>query len=451
MQIIIRRVSIILATLITVTGLMSQPVFAISSPQSDGSGVPCAHNSFFSSNDILFYCDTIATCEGPTAVSVTDDNTETILRYFTGKGFSLAAAAGVVGNLHVESGLNPAIIQGGRIAPINKSSDFSKDFRPVGNVGFGIAQWTTIDRQSNLVHFVHNEGKHTTDLVGQLDFMWKELNDSYKNVITSLLQVKDDPVVAAIRFHGMTPAIRGDPRIQAAAPTIPGYEGSADTADMLIKNRGGYAKSVYSKYHGTIPDGNSSQLSAQLSTGPGSPNSPASTTPCSSTAPAGTTDLGQGTGQFKDGGQVNGYQTVLANAKMADQAFGSKLVWSGLCLAIVSDVWNGQTTFGSATATSFWMDHKSVVHTDKSPKVGSVLLFGDSNPAGHIVIYLGNNKVLNDGHIDNATVVGRGFNYRGWLDPNDIGWKARPITSITKSIRPAIVSRAGYGRGPQAN
>lgn len=393
----------------------------------------CSDNSFYRDNNIFYFCENFVACgtDSIEGLPVTSDNTETILRYFTGKGFSLAAAAGIVGNLNAESSLNPAKIQGERIAPDN--------YTPVSGVGFGLAQWTSPDRQQKLESMANSEHKPITDLGMQLDYLWKELNDSYPQVIKSLASVTNDPVVAAIRFHGMTDGIRNDARIQAANPPSPGYESSGDTADMVIKNRGGYAASVYKDYTGKIADGSGVSVAGGASGDNGDISTSATT--CNSSSDA---DLGKGTGQFTDGGQVAGYQTVLANAQASEKAFGTKLVWSGKCLAIVSDVWNGQVTYGKASATAFWEAYKNVGHTDKSPKVGSVLLLGSGNPNGHIVIYLGNNKVLNDGHIDDATVIqGGSFQYRGWVDPNDIGWKPRPITDIRKAVRQDILSAAG--------
>lgn len=394
----------------------------------------CDDNTYYQDNDIFYYCENFVAC-GTASIEglpVTSDNTETILRYFTGKGFTLAAAAGIVGNLNAESSLNPAKIQGGKIAPDN--------YTPVSGVGFGLAQWTSGNRQKNLEDMANSENKPITDLGMQLDFLWKELNDSYPQVIKSLASVTNDPVVAAIRFHGMTPKISGDSRIQAANPPSPGYESSGDTADMVIKNRGGYAASVYKDYTGKIPDGTG------VSTANGTPGDSGdvstSATTCNSSSDA---SLGKGTGQFTDGGQVAGYQTVLANAQASEKAFGTKLVWSGLCLSIVSDVWNGQVTGGYPDPVAMWAAlGNSIGHTDKSPKVGAVLILKSSNPAGHIVIYLGNNKILNDGHIDDAQVIqGGSFQYLGWIDPNDMGWKARPITDIRKSVRPNVLAAAG--------
>lgn len=82
---------------------------------------------FYAGNDILYYDDRASACtplesvtSSGTGTSSADQNknAEAILRYLTGKGLTLAQASGFVGNMKQESGLNPAIIQGGRIASL---------------------------------------------------------------------------------------------------------------------------------------------------------------------------------------------------------------------------------------------------------------------------------------------------------------------------------------------
>jgi Phage tail lysozyme len=82
--------------------------------------------------------------------------------YFIGKGLTNFQAAGVVGNLDQESGVDPAIHQAG------------------GGVGRGIAQWSTGARwdtttNDNVLAFATQKGQSATSLGLQLDFMWYEL------------------------------------------------------------------------------------------------------------------------------------------------------------------------------------------------------------------------------------------------------------------------------------
>jgi Phage tail lysozyme len=89
-------------------------------------------------------------------------NDQTAYDYFRGKGLTNFQAAGVVGNLDQESGVDPTIAQQG------------------GGPGRGIAQWSVGGRWDtsqgdNFVAFAAQEGQPTTSLSAQLDFVWYEL------------------------------------------------------------------------------------------------------------------------------------------------------------------------------------------------------------------------------------------------------------------------------------
>src|SRR5882724_3962285 len=89
-------------------------------------------------------------------------NDKTAYEYFLGKGLTNFQAAGVVGNLDQESGVDPAIHQNN------------------GGVGRGIAQWSTGGRwdttnNDNVLQYATAHGQSPTSLGLQLDFMWYEL------------------------------------------------------------------------------------------------------------------------------------------------------------------------------------------------------------------------------------------------------------------------------------
>lgn len=80
-----------------------------------------------------------------------------IMDFFVQKGLSAKQAAGIVGNLQYESGLNPAIEE-------------------IGNgIGYGLAQWS-FERRENLRKFAESFGEPMSDLTVQLEFLWSELN-----------------------------------------------------------------------------------------------------------------------------------------------------------------------------------------------------------------------------------------------------------------------------------
>ena len=186
---------------------------------------------FFSGNDILFYnpedkgCDTLGT---GTVDLVGNDNQEKVLRYFIGKGLTLAQVSGIAGNLQAESSFIPARIQG---AGTKVADD---NYTPVNGVGFGIAQWTWTTRQQPLVDFAKSSNRKITDLSMQLDFMWQEMTGSHAQSLTEIKKI-NDPIEAAISFHKW-------------------YEGSNDSADKVRAVRGALAKQIYDKYSKNIPD-----------------------------------------------------------------------------------------------------------------------------------------------------------------------------------------------------
>ncbi len=217
------------------------------------SGVPVRayDEEFYSSNDILYYDDRATACVSGagsttsgagTSSADQNKNAESILRYLTGKGLTLAQATGFVGNMKQESALNPAIIQGGAIA--------KPGYKPVNGVGFGLVQWTFSSRQNPLLALVTAE-RPITDINLQLDNVWREVTGPYKSTLQALTSRPSiTPTDAAIVVHGRT---SNDPRLEIA-PAL-GYEASADSADTIVNVRGGNAEFYYKMFKGKIPDG----------------------------------------------------------------------------------------------------------------------------------------------------------------------------------------------------
>lgn len=223
-----------------------------------------AFNDFYSSNDIIFY-DAKAHCNPitpNTSVIDTNENLEAILNYFTNKGLSLAAAAGIAGNFFWESGYYPNKIQ-------NSSTLAPDDYIPVAGIGFGLAQWTTEGRQNQLIDFATYKNTYVTDFNMQLDYTWEELNQGYTHVLKDLNSIKSTStfgstsasMAAAIVFHGRTDKIASNPTQEINDVTYsnigfnPGYESSGDDTTALIEHRGKTAESIYNTYNSIITDG----------------------------------------------------------------------------------------------------------------------------------------------------------------------------------------------------
>jgi hypothetical protein len=99
--------------------------------------------------------------ESPVVTPDTFANDHAAFDYFVAKGLTNFQAAGIVGNLDQESGVNPNSVQS-------------------GGPGRGIAQWSVggrwdTDSGDNVLAYASQHGQSATSLQLQLDFIWYEL------------------------------------------------------------------------------------------------------------------------------------------------------------------------------------------------------------------------------------------------------------------------------------
>lgn len=114
------------------------------------------------------------------------DNIEKSFNYFVSKGLSDLQAAAIIGNLMVEGGvkMDPKQVE-------IKGDGITRADKPIRNRGYGIAQWTFPSRQEGLEAMAAKQNKGPGDLGVQLDWLWKELNTSYKGALEDLRKQKD--------------------------------------------------------------------------------------------------------------------------------------------------------------------------------------------------------------------------------------------------------------------
>ena len=121
-----------------------------------------------------------------------------------GLGATREGAAGVLGNMHVESAedFEPRREEGNYSIPISDTSyadsvdagTYSRDAFATDRTGFGLVQWTTSDHKGGLYDYLKNDKKVSIgDLRGQLEYLGGELENSdfagvniSKDVINSL-------------------------------------------------------------------------------------------------------------------------------------------------------------------------------------------------------------------------------------------------------------------------
>lgn len=125
-------------------------------------------------------------------------NSEKIFWYFKRIGMPAFGICGLLGNLDCESGLNPSNLEDSyerklgftnetytRAVDNGSYSGFIKDC-----AGYGIAQWTWWTRKQNMLNFAKSTGSSIGDLEMQLDFLKKELQESFPSVWNTLMNAK---------------------------------------------------------------------------------------------------------------------------------------------------------------------------------------------------------------------------------------------------------------------
>jgi MYXO-CTERM domain-containing protein len=123
---------------------------------------------------------------GSSSSAITFPNDEPAYDYFVGKGLTSFQAAGIVGNLDQESGVDPTAVQ------------------PCGP-GRGIAQWSVggrwdTDAGDNATWYAGTEGMSVLSLQLQLDFIWFELT-TFPGYGLAALQATTNVTDATIAFE----------------------------------------------------------------------------------------------------------------------------------------------------------------------------------------------------------------------------------------------------------
>ena len=163
-------------------------------------------------------------------------NDEIIWNYLISKGLTQAGAAGLMGNLFAESGLNPKNLQNSYEKKLGYNDEtytqavdnltytnFVKDA-----AGYGLAQWTYWTRKQKLLKFAKQSNKSVGDLGIQLDFLIYELQSSYRSLF-DLLKTTDSVK-------------------EASKAVLIKFEKPADQSLKVQKKRASYGESYYNKF-----------------------------------------------------------------------------------------------------------------------------------------------------------------------------------------------------------
>lgn len=93
------------------------------------------------------------------------ENAEIVFNFFVSKGYKPFQAAGIIGNMSVESGVEPQRLQGTQSGIKTPAESVS------GNIGWGLVQWTPASK------FINTQSpKSKANEIGvQLEFLWNQL------------------------------------------------------------------------------------------------------------------------------------------------------------------------------------------------------------------------------------------------------------------------------------
>lgn len=163
-------------------------------------------------------------------------NSEKIWNYFKEKGLNDYGIAGLLGNLDCESGLNPKNLENTYERKLGYSDDGYVNAVDNGtyanfiydSAGFGICQWTWWSRKKSLYECAKSKNKSIGDLEMQLDFLYKELSESYKSVLTTLKTAKSV--------------------LEASNAVLLKFECPYDQSVSVQNKRASYGQKYYDKY-----------------------------------------------------------------------------------------------------------------------------------------------------------------------------------------------------------
>lgn len=152
------------------------------------------------------------------------------------EGFNDCGKGGLIGNLDAESGLKPKNLQNSyekKLGYTDDSYTAAVDNSSYGNfvkdsAGYGLAQWTYWSRKQNMLTFARAAGKSIGDLEMQLDFLCKELKESYPTVYSKL------KTAASVR--------------EASDIVLTQFERPADQSEAVKLKRANMGQKYYNQY-----------------------------------------------------------------------------------------------------------------------------------------------------------------------------------------------------------
>ena len=160
--------------------------------------------------------------------------------FLKAEGFNDYGVAGLMGNLYAESSLKPTNMQNSYESKLGYNdttyteavdngtyTNFVKDA-----VGYGLAQWTYWSRKQNLLNYAKSKNKSIGDLNMQLEFLVKELKESYTNSVYNVLK-------------------NATSILEASNAVLLKFERPANMSTSVQSARASYGQTIYNRCVGT--------------------------------------------------------------------------------------------------------------------------------------------------------------------------------------------------------
>jgi len=155
-------------------------------------------------------------------------NEKTIWDFLLKETNNERGTAAIMGNLMAESSLNPRCVTGIKDPEyICKADNEEIDFAHDGHA-FGLVQWCYHTRKAGLQKYAKNTGRSVGHLQMQLEYLVKEMSESYKSVWKAVTEATD---------------------IRTASDIVMlKYEKPAGTGEAAKAKRGAYAQKFYAEF-----------------------------------------------------------------------------------------------------------------------------------------------------------------------------------------------------------
>ena len=165
-----------------------------------------------------------------------ESNADQFVKHFEMIGLNPNALCGLMGNIFAESGIIPNNLQNSFEDRLGMNDDeYTKavddgtyDNFIHDSAGYGLAQWTYWSRKDALLNFAKERGDSIGDLYMQMDYLWKELQQS----------------IDIAKLNAST-SVR-----EASDYILHEFERQADQSEEVEIRRAGYGQEFYNKYYG---------------------------------------------------------------------------------------------------------------------------------------------------------------------------------------------------------